>query len=219
MPSLNQIVAAHEPLLVIDAASARIQLGRLAADGNGRWEASEEEAGVGVFRCVEALGVDLDAVGGFLFCAGPGSILGIRTVAMALRAWGVVVARPIFAYGSLELVAQALGQPEVGIIADARRDLWHVAQLGRPQQRVPATALPDRVLMPEGFRHWSPLAPERFGRTPYDVAAMLAMPQVRQADLFQPTEAPDAFVHENPTYVTWVPKMHGAPTGGGADAP
>jgi tRNA threonylcarbamoyladenosine biosynthesis protein TsaB len=210
MPSLNQIVAAHAPLLVLDAASARIQVGWLAVDGGGRWETSEEEAGLGVFRCVEALGVDLDAVAGLVFCAGPGSILGIRTVAMALRAWGVVKARPIFAYGSLELVAQALGQAELGIVADARRDLWHVAQLGRELRRVPTTALPERVLMPEGFRHWTPLASERFGRTPYDVAGMLALPQVRQVELFRPTEAPDAFVHEDPTYVTWVPKMHGA---------
>ena len=34
MPSFNQIVAAHAPLLVIDAASARIQVGWLAADGS-----------------------------------------------------------------------------------------------------------------------------------------------------------------------------------------
>jgi tRNA threonylcarbamoyladenosine biosynthesis protein TsaB len=167
---------------------------------------------------VERLGVDLDKVGGFLFCAGPGSILGIRTVAMALRAWGVLKARPIFAYGSLQLVAQALGQAEVGIIADARRDLWHLAQLGQELRRVPTMELPERVLMPEGFRHWTALAPERFQRTPYDVAAMLARPQVRQAELFRPTEAPDAFVHEDPTYVTWVPKMHGATSVGRSDA-
>jgi tRNA threonylcarbamoyladenosine biosynthesis protein TsaB len=211
MPSLNSILAAHAPLLVLDAASSRIQVGVLTADGSGRWEASEEEAGVGVFRCVEALGVDLDAVGGFAFCAGPGSILGIRTVAMALRAWGVARVRPIFAYGSLELVAQALGEKEIGIIADARRDLWHVAQLGRELRRAPTTALPERVLMPDGFRHWTPLAGERFGRTPYDVGRMLAEKRVRQADIFRPTEAPDAFVHEEASYVTWVPKMHGAP--------
>jgi tRNA threonylcarbamoyladenosine biosynthesis protein TsaB len=213
MPSLDQIVAAHAPLLAIDAASARLQVGRLAADGGGRWEVSEEEAGVGVFRAVEQLGVDLKTVGGFVFCAGPGSILGIRIVAMALRAWGVGNARPIFSYGSLELVAQAIGRPEVGIIADARRDLWHLAQLGQELRRVPTSGLPERVLMPEGFRHWTPLPAQRFGRTPYDVAAMLALPRVRQAELFRATEAPDAYMHEDPTYVTWVPKMHGAAAG------
>jgi len=210
MPSLGQILAAHAPLLVIDAASSRIQAGLLAADASGRWEASEEEAGIGVFRCLEVLGVDLDAVGAFAFCEGPGSILGIRTVAMALRTWGVANPRPIFAYGSLELVALAIAQPEVGIISDARRDLWHVAQLGQELRRVPTAGLPEKLLMPEGFRHWAPLQSERFARTPYDVAGMLAQSRVRDAELFRSTEAPDALVYEDPSYVTWVPRMHGS---------
>jgi tRNA threonylcarbamoyladenosine biosynthesis protein TsaB len=210
MPSLNQLLAAHAPLLVLDAAAARIQVGSLAADGGGRWETSEEEAGVGIFQCVERLRVDLDAVGAFVFCAGPGSILGIRTVAMALRAWGVARLRPGFAYGSLDLVAQSLRQPEVGIIADARRDLWHVAQWGQELRRVPTDALPTSLLMPEGFRHWSPLASSRFARTPYLLAEMLAQPQVRAAELFRPTDAPDAFLHEEPSYAAWVPRVHGA---------
>jgi tRNA threonylcarbamoyladenosine biosynthesis protein TsaB len=209
MPSLNQLLAAHAPLLLLDAASARVQVGWLAADGGARWETSEEEAGVGIFQCVERLGVDLDAAGAFAFCAGPGSILGIRTVAMALRAWGVAQARPCFAYGSLDLVVQSRREPGVGIIADARRNLWHVAQWGQELRRMPTDALPTPLLMPEGFRHWSPLAPTRFARTPYVLAQMFAQPHVRAAELFRPMDAPDALLHEEPSYAAWVPKVHG----------
>ena len=99
MPSLRQILAAQAPLLVLDAASARIQAGLLAADGSGRWETSDDEAGIAVFRCLEALGADLEAVRAFAFCSGPGSILVIRTDAKALRAWeaarGYAPLRPI----------------------------------------------------------------------------------------------------------------------------
>jgi tRNA threonylcarbamoyladenosine biosynthesis protein TsaB len=64
--------------------------------------------------------------------------------------------------------------------------------------------------MPEGFRHWTAL-PARVARTSYDLAALWARPQVAEADLLQPTPAPDAFLTEEPTYATWEPKLHRAP--------
>ena len=30
-------------------------------------------------------------------------------------------------------------------------------------------------------------------------------------DLFRPTDAPDAFLHEEPSYATWTPQIHRAP--------
>jgi tRNA threonylcarbamoyladenosine biosynthesis protein TsaB len=211
MPSLHQILAAQAPLLVLDAASARIQAGLLAADGTGRWETSEDEAGTGLFRCVEALGVDLAAVRAFAFCSGPGSILGIRTVAMALRAWeaaGGPGPRPIFAYGSLALVAAALGPGSPSVIADARREAWHVFRPGTGLARVPAAGVPEGAVMPEGFRHWQPV-PAGTGRVPYLVADLLA--RAAACDLFEPAPDPDAYLPEEPSYVTWTPQLHRAP--------
>ncbi len=108
------------------------------------WAGSDEEAGVGVFRCVEQLAVDLAEVRAFAFCEGPGSVLGIRTVAMALRTWCVMDPRPVFAYGSLAVVAQSRGVPNTAVIADARRGYWHHCALGRPLSRVPAAELAGR---------------------------------------------------------------------------
>src|SRR5256885_17025634 len=101
MPNLRQLLAAHAPLLVLDAASARVQVGVLSAGDASRWETSNEEAGVGVFRCLEKLAVRPADCGAWLYCDGPGSVLGIRTVAMALRAWAVVEPRPVFGFSSL----------------------------------------------------------------------------------------------------------------------
>eukprot|EP01034_Spumella_vulgaris_P004575 gene4575-5849_t len=53
--------------------------------------------------------------------------------------------------------------------------------------------------MPENFRHWSPL-PVGVTWTSYDLAELL--PMVVEADLFQATSAPDAFLHEEPAYAT-----------------
>ena len=116
--------------------------------------------------------------------------------------------RPVFAYASLGLVAQALARPEVGVIADARRDSWHHFQLGRGLRRRVAGELGGALMMPENFRHWSPL-PAGVERVPYVLADLL--PQVPDADLFHATDAPDAFLHEEPSYVTWTPQIHRAP--------
>lgn len=211
MPSLRQLHA-HAPLLLIDAASSRVQVGWLEAGGDWRWESSDDEAGVAVFACVEKLGADPGRVAAFAFCDGPGSVLGIRTVAMALRAWHVLAPRPTFAFCSLAVVAHALGRENVAVIADARRDAWHHYQIGRGLRRLPAAALREEeaaeLVTPEGFRAWAPL-PEPVARTSYALAELL--PRVADADLFLATDAPDAFLHEEPTYVTWTPQIHRAP--------
>ncbi|MES2692469.1 MAG: peptidase M22 [Verrucomicrobiota bacterium] len=207
MPSLRQLLAAHPPLLLIDAASARVQVGWL-EEATSRWASAEEESGIAVFRCLEQLGRRVEEAGAFVFCDGPGSILGIRTVAMALRTWSVLQARPIFAYSGLAVVAHALSRPEVTVIADARRDAWHCYRRTDGLRRLPTGSLPGDLVMPDGFRHWTPLPPT-VARTSYDLATLL--PQILDQDLFLPTEAPDAFLHEEPSYVTWTPQVHRAP--------
>lgn len=213
MTSLRHLLAAHAPLLFIDAASSRVQAGWLAADDitRARWASSDEETGVGLFRSLESLGVDVSAAGAFVFCDGPGSVLGIRTCAMAIRTWNVIKPRPVFTYCSLAIVAHTLARPELSVIADARRELWHRFSLGGTLQRVPAAELSGELVTPENFRHWSQ-APAGLTQVPYSLPSLL--PCVLEADLFRETQAPDAFLHEEPSYVTWTPKIHRAPTAG-----
>ncbi|MBW8782080.1 MAG: peptidase M22 [Verrucomicrobia bacterium] len=211
MSSLRHLLAEHPTLLLIDSASMRIQAG-LWHQGEVSWQSSETEAGAGVFACVEALlaarGLKIPDVQSYVFCEGPGSVLGIRTTAVALRIWRVLNPAPAYAYQSLNLVAHALGQTKINVIADARRDSWHVLRLGEPLRRVPTAELRGECVMPEGFRHWTPL-PASLARTGYDLAAML--PRLMDADLFHGSAEPDAFLHEEPSYVTWTPQIHQAP--------
>lgn len=209
MPSLSELLRTHAPLLVIDAASMRVQVGVFAADGTARWATQTEEAGIAVFRCVERLGVDLSTIRAFVFCEGPGSTLGIRTVAMAIRTWQTLAPRPAFAYTSLALVAHALAQPDITLIADARRDSWHIQKIGGALRRVAASELSGALVTPENFRHWTPL-PTGATTTPYEVADLLA--RVPNAELFRATDQPDAFLHEEPSYATWTPQIHRAPS-------
>jgi tRNA threonylcarbamoyladenosine biosynthesis protein TsaB len=212
MSSLCQLLATHSVVLLLDAAAARAQAALWPGGGAAPlWRAHDEEAGTGLFAGVEELletgGRRISDVNAFIFCEGPGSVLGVRTAAAALRAWRVLKPAPAFAFQSLTLVAHALGDPAANVIADARRDSWHVARIGASLRRVPTGELPDQLVMPEHFRHWTPL-PAGVRRTPYDLAAL--WPCAAEADLLRETVTPDAFLHEEPAYAMWTPHIHQA---------
>lgn len=209
MPSFRQICA-QAPVLVIDAASAEIQVGLLnSTDGRtAEWRTSHEEAGVAIFQCMARVGVDVSRVRAFAFCEGPGSVLGIRTAAMALRTWCVLQPRPVFAYCSLALVAHALDRNDIGVIADARRESWHYFRRDEGLRRLATTELSGELVMPEHFRQWSTL-PTFVPRTSYTLTALI--PKIWDIDLLHPTDSPDAFLHEEPNYVTWTPQIHRPP--------
>jgi hypothetical protein len=119
--------------------------------------------------------------------------------------------RPVFAYSSLALVAHAIGRADVTVIVDARRDSWHCFQRDAGLRRVNTSELSSisGLVTPEHFRNWAPL-PGHVAHTPYVLADLL--PQTADQELLRPTDAPDAFLHEEPSYVTWTPQVHRAPT-------
>jgi len=212
MASFRNLISGASPLLVVDAASTRIQAGVLNSDGSQAWASSNEEAGNGIFRCVSELKVDLRKVRGFAFSEGPGSILGIRSVAAALRAWLVLEKRPVWSYRSLDLALRGLEDPSLAVIADARRDSWHLMRKGAALQRVATKDLPtpEYLRTPEGFRQWSKLPAGMTVQTAsYDLS--LLVPKLLDEELLQPCPEPDAFLHEEPSYVTWTPEVHRAP--------
>lgn len=211
MPSLRDLQAAHGPLLLLDAASAVIHAGWLERTKAPRWVAVEEEAGAGVFRALEQLEADVGAAGSFVLCEGPGSILGIRTSAAAVRIWHGFQPRPLYTYRSLELLAHVRAEPGLTLIADARKQSWHALTLdaaGRPGpiRRIEAPLLRPPLATPAGFRHWSPLPPAAVVVVPYDVPALWQ--RAEAADLLRATSRPDAFLHEEPRYATWTPRIH-----------
>ena len=161
-----------------------------------------------MFGCIKALGVDPELVRAFAFCEGPGSVLGVRSVAMALRVWQALAPRPIFAYGSLAIVSHAIGQSDVGVIADARRDRWHHYSLHEGLGLRATGELSGNLVIPDGFRHWSAL-PANVRRVPYLLGELL--PRIPDAALFHETDAPDAYLAAEPSYATWTPHIHRAP--------
>jgi len=221
MPSLSPLLIRHDRLLVLDAASLRVQVGLLRPGQPALWRSSAAEAGRGIFICTQELlgeaGLALDAIGGFLFCEGPGSMLGIRTVAMALRTWQMLRPRPAYAYQSLAVAGHFEwiegGHRAFSVITDARRDTWHCQQVeadGRlpALQRLAAAELPPgEWVTPENFRAWAP-PPRPAATCSYDLARIFSA--LGDGDFFRAIEAPDAFQHDAPAYRKWSAQIHQA---------
>ncbi len=213
MPSLCDIQSAQRTLLLIDACSELVQTSVIRSGVDAKWECAKEEAGTGVFACIERFGDQLASVDAYVFCEGPGSILGIRTVAAAIRTWILLQPKPVWSYKSLELLAHSVPEEDITIISDARRDSWHVVRRGERMRRVPTAEVSREgpLAMPGNFRQWGKLPDSLSPRLlDYDLATLL--PRVWHADIFQPCEAPDAFLHEEPSYATWSPQIHRATT-------
>ncbi|MDR2862417.1 MAG: hypothetical protein LBV54_00865 [Puniceicoccales bacterium] len=166
------------------------------------------------------LSMKLADCGGFIFTEGPGSILGIRIVAMALRGWRALPGlahKPIYAVGSLELSAHLLlrAKPErrdFTLLADSRQGWWNTAvvrdgvvahgfnevrgtelsMLPGPFFRITQRALGAPPVACE------PLPEDLLERDP----TVLAMP-----NLLRETDAPDA-VNMPGQFVKWEPARH-----------
>jgi tRNA threonylcarbamoyladenosine biosynthesis protein TsaB len=223
MAALAQIIAHHGCILVLDAASTTVQVGLLRAGFPPLWQSSGEESGQSLFTCADAClraaGLTVREVHAFVFCEGPGSMLGVRTTAMAIRTWQSEIPRPAYRYQSLALAGHFAWSLQPGrafaVIADARRETWHcqtVATDGRMPalQRLPLAALPKTDLVtPENFRSWS-VPPPSAALCGYDLRKIF--PSASASDYFLPTDAPDAFQHEAPDYKKWSARTHSAAT-------
>lgn len=219
MPSLRQLLALHPTLLGVDTCSTRVEVALwlgstnlpahvVAIDG----EASAAlPAAVAQVLAAAGRGVrELDAVA---YCAGPGSVLGVRLAAATLRAWRAV--RPELAlYSYLSLPPLAFAHPGLTIVADARRDTWHAVRPDAPHAVLRlatadlAAAAP--LATPAFFRRWSALPT---GLTPAELpwSAATLLAAAPDQDFFQAAPEPDAFQHEAPSYVAWTPHVHRAP--------
>ena len=227
MLSLNQLIAQHGYLLVLDAASARVQIGLLRPAQPAIWHSAETDAGLGLFTGVEACLADaaasMDDIRAYVFCEGPGSGLGIRSVAMAVRTWQTIGVRsaPAYTFQSLPLLAREFAldgrAAPCAVISDARRDTWNCVLVDPqrgigPLQRVSSpeiAALPGELWQPLAFRAWA-LPPRATKNCAYDVAALFSAHA--EAAIFSATAAPDAFQHAAPDYKKWAAQIHTAPS-------
>jgi tRNA threonylcarbamoyladenosine biosynthesis protein TsaB len=224
--TLAAALASCGSLLVLDTAGQPVHAGLLRQGSAPVWCRAAHEAGVGLFAALESIvaqtGVNPSEAGGFVFDEGPGSQLGLRTAAMAIRTWQVLTPhpRPVFSYRSLSLAAAAL-PPEfprpLTLALDARRDAWHVVRVGAhpahsPVARVPTAELarsPEPLATLAGFRAWSP-PPRPWSEIPFDPAA--AFTTAFETPLLLRVERPEPWHSLPPEYRRWSGERHRAPS-------
>lgn len=211
------------PTLVIDASSPEVVVGLRTTDsGSGDlWRRAKSEAGVGIFTAMDALlrqaQVGVDDLRSITFCDGPGSLLGIRIAAMAIRTWSAIranTALEVFSWRSLELAAIELlaegNKPPFVVIADARRASWHVlvvdtdGEIGEITRVSSESPRPphERVFAPRAFPHRQPL-PLQAQLVDYE-PEKLWRAVLRRPRLLRRCASPEAFMTQMPEYRKWV---------------
>jgi len=97
-----------------------------------------EDASIALFSSISDLlseiSLPLEELKAIAYCAGPGSMLGLRTAAMGIRAWqatGILEKVSIYSFTSLQIGAELASSQEVAdflLVTDARRHSWNAIE-------------------------------------------------------------------------------------------
>lgn len=214
--------------LVIDGSGSALFAGLL--DAHGAWQATarrECTALEGLFPSVtdvlQAADLDLAAVDGYLYCEGPGSVLGLRLCAMAIETWRRLRpnAPPVYKYNSLQLAAHQclFDHPNLSnalIVSDWKKNAWNALNI--EDRKIGTVA----VLDDDGLAAWSgPLfhLPQRKGwQSPPPAATTLSSNPANldrlhaRPGLIQSTDSVELYNTGVNTFQQWTPTRHRAPT-------
>jgi hypothetical protein len=212
------------PLLVTDCSAPGVRVGILAESGWLAYEKNEGETGAVLFQAIKQVlstaHLSLKNIGSFAFCEGPGSTLGIRINAMALRTWTSLAEteKQVFAYRSLNAAAILINhtQPDVSvfcILSDLRKNSWNGSQVisGNPPSNIEVVSREaiDTWPMPRYFiqqRIHSPGLPPDSTRLEYDLEPIGNSQSF--LDLLKLVEMPTVFQTTNTQFKKWVPTRH-----------
>ena len=195
---------------------------------DGRWLASKkvtEPALESLFDTVDTVlksaDLELGQIRSYIYCEGPGSVLGLRLCAMAVETWRRIHPNPtgIFAYNSLELVAAGLVQEgevqaEALLISDWKQDTWNGLKItpGTPERVAPVStcelsAWEGRLYHLPARKGWQN-PPENAVEVAYEperLATLVATPE-----LIQRRESVALYNSGVNTFQKWTAQRHGA---------
>ena len=211
--------------LVIDCSSSNIFTGIL--DHKNQWKSQTRLKGTvleNLFTAIEATiqdaGIKLNNLSGFIYCEGPGSVLGLRLCAMAIETWRRLYPKcnELFKYNSLQLNALVLLQDNADvkdalIVSDWKKGAWNSIEI--------KAALPQEIVVidDDTLTSWSGKVyhlPQRKGwqRPPPKAQTLLHSPE-RIAELHLDTTLLKAIgqveIYNNAVNIfhKWTPMNHG----------
>jgi len=212
------------PLLITDCSTLGVQAGILGSNGWLAFARPEGEVASALFAAVKSVlqeaDLTLSSLAGFGYCEGPGSTLGIRINAMAIRTWNSLQndSKPCFAYKSLEAAmlmveARETNQNPYALFSDLRKDCWNGIRIDNDSTIPPIEVVEKRSLNNWPATRWflrqrlySPGPPPEAEALEYDLvglgdseAFISRFRAVQKAGVFQTAIT---------EYKKWVPQRH-----------
>jgi tRNA threonylcarbamoyladenosine biosynthesis protein TsaB len=210
--------------LVIDGSGASVFVGLLGTEGKWLSQITQKSAPLeGLFPAVEsvlyAAQCRISDVRDFIYCEGPGSVLGLRLCAMAIQTWGHLREPDVryFAFNSLALTATLIliDTPEMNqalLVSDWKKDAWNSIRINEGQ---PETIT---VLDNQAVSNWKggPLfyLPQRKGwqKVPQNAITLEysshRLPEAMQ--LLKETKKIELYTSNINVFQKWVPQRHRA---------
>ncbi len=222
----TETTAPRFPALVIDGSGSSVFSSIL---GNGaKWLGISEQAGAPLeelFHSVEKTLADAELtladIRSYIYCEGPGSVLGLRLCAMAMETWSRMYPKSanFYSYNSLQLSASALKaeQPDLEnalIVSDWKKGAWNAIRIDQ------GTIGEAEVIDDEQLDNWSEALyhlPQRKGwqAPPENTVTLSYTPSslndVWQANrLLRQTEGIVLYSTGINTFQKWTPNRHRA---------
>lgn len=157
---LDKMKSDEQPCLVIDGSAREgVHVGVMSG---GKWIA-ESYLFAGALEVTTDLAADVlrkanlsfADIKSYAVCIGPGSMLGIRVSAMAVRTWATLYQRPIYVWESLHVLAQfALAQgvkPPFAVINESRLKRWNLVEVKSAEQFEPTQELEVEQVASKGM--------------------------------------------------------------------
>ena len=213
------------PTLVIDGSCSVLFAGVLGSNGN--WLARSEQAGAPLESLFPAIEAALDTarltladIRTFIYCEGPGSVLGLRLCAMAIETWSRLHPQSAhyYVYNSLQLAAALIcldtpGLEQALLISDWKKGIWNAVKIRNGQPSV------IEVADDAAIADWTePLyhLPQRKGwqQPPANATTVEYRPD-RLTDVFhlpRPTATVELYASGVNVFQKWTPERHRAPT-------
>jgi len=223
-PEMTEQTPIPYPLLVTDCSSPGARVGILTETGWLAYQIKSGETGAVLFQAVKEVlsetGLSLSQMAGYAYCEGPGSTLGIRINAMALRTWISLEDQPplLFSFKSLEAAACLIRETEarqeaIAVFSDYRKESWNACSLDQQGhfssiEIVDLKSL-DSWQQEQYFvqqRIHSPGRPPKSKLIHYDLQPLGTSSRFIQ--LLQLKDKPTVFQTSSTTFKKWVPQRH-----------
>ncbi|MDA9317267.1 hypothetical protein N9Q19_00510 [Puniceicoccaceae bacterium] len=212
------------PALVIDGSSSFVFTGILGADSE--WLSLSEQVGApleelfhSVEKTLNAAQFELSEIRSFVYCEGPGSVLGLRLCAMAIETWSRLHpdSAKFFSYNSLRLTASALKlrEPKLNhalIVSDWKKAAWNAIRIGSDPVGVSEVIDDSQVKQWDGTLYHLPqrkgwqAPPENAVTLRYDPSALCQVHH--ETGLLQQTEGILLYNSGVNTFQKWTPTRH-----------